>query len=257
MLSSITLPAEARHVRLLVQGPAAGVWNMAVDEALLQAAARERSVVMRLYQWQEATLSLGYFQSHADRQQHPASLNCPLVRRQTGGGAIVHDRELTYSLCIPPAHPLASETQLLYDVWHETLIAALADHGVAARRCPQASGLAKGDEPFLCFQRRAKGDILAGDAKITGSAQRRSHGAVLQHGSILLETSSAAPELTGIAELAGATLSPVDLTRTWTETLERKLRLSFNLDDLRKSELDLTAQLAEEKYGAESWTKRR
>lgn len=257
MLSSISLPAEARQVRLLVHGPAAGVWNMGVDEALLETAASERSVVMRFYEWEAATLSLGYFQAHTDREQHPASLSCPLVRRQTGGGAIVHDRELTYSLCIPPAHPLAVETQMLYDLWHETLIAALADHGVAARRCPQASGLAKRDEPFLCFQRRAKGDILTGAAKITGSAQRRRQGAVLQHGSILLEASPAAPELPGIAELQKVKLPPADLIPTWTARLEHHLQLSFRLDQLQPREMELAAQLAEEKYGTASWTKRR
>src|SRR5882724_9809402 len=89
------------HLRLIIDPPAHGAWNMAVDEALLESAAVDGIATLRLYQWSEPTLSLGYFQPAADRQTHPASRECPLVRRASGGGAILHDRELTYSLAIP------------------------------------------------------------------------------------------------------------------------------------------------------------
>ena len=71
---------------------------MAVDEALLIDAAENGVATLRFYQWSEPTLSLGYFQRYDDRDQHAASRECAVVRRQTGGGAILHDRELTYSL---------------------------------------------------------------------------------------------------------------------------------------------------------------
>src|SRR5437667_329111 len=73
----------------------------------------------------------------------------------------------------------------------------------AATFCRSAGGAQSGHEPFLCFERRTCGDIILGDAKIVGSAQRRRRGAVLQHGSVLLSRSDFALELPGIAELRG------------------------------------------------------
>src|SRR5688500_20216584 len=93
--------------RLLLDVPAPGAWNMAVDEALLESAALENRCTLRFYRWSEPTLSLGYFQRYEDRRQHAASLSCACVRRASGGGAILHDHELTYSLAVPPTHPLA------------------------------------------------------------------------------------------------------------------------------------------------------
>ena len=74
---------------------------MAVDEVLLDAAAVREQLSLRFYGWSEPTLSLGYFQRVADRKQHIASRECPLVRRLSGGGAILHDDELTYSFATP------------------------------------------------------------------------------------------------------------------------------------------------------------
>src|SRR5688572_3671775 len=90
------------HARLIIDPPARGAWNMAVDELLLEEACRGARA-LRLYQWSEATLSLGYFQAAAERTEHTASRDCPLVRRASGGGAIVHHRELTYCLAMPVA----------------------------------------------------------------------------------------------------------------------------------------------------------
>src|SRR4051794_22517252 len=93
--------------RLIVDSPADGAWNMALDEALLIDAETSGVASLRFYSWREPTLSLGYFQRHTDRAGHAASAGCLLVRRASGGGAILHDRELTYSIALPQAHPLA------------------------------------------------------------------------------------------------------------------------------------------------------
>ena len=93
-------------VRLIIDPPSPGPWNMAVDEVLLMDAVENGNATLRFYQWSEPTLSLGYFQAFADRKQHFASRNCAIVRRQSGGGAILHDHELTYSFVLPPGDPL-------------------------------------------------------------------------------------------------------------------------------------------------------
>ncbi len=98
--------AQPTDCRLIVHPPSPGAWNMAVDEALLMDAVENGVATLRFYQWSEPTLSLGYFQRYSDREQHAASRKCAVVRRQSGGGAILHDRELTYSLMLPAGSPL-------------------------------------------------------------------------------------------------------------------------------------------------------
>ena len=191
------------------------------------------SATLRFYEWKPATLSLGYFQAAADREQHAASRDCPLVRRASGGGAILHDRELTYSIALPQAQgrlcrgelesvtTLVDDTSLIRRRWLNSsrslqLFARPMSAGHAVRQNAAA--------PFLCFQRRSCGDIVVQSAKIVGSAQRRRRGAVLQHGSILLARSPFAPELPGIQELTGAAFR-LRRRAAWTPRLAARLRL--------------------------------
>ena len=242
--------------RFWVDEPRPGAWNMALDEALLESAAADGLATLRFYRWQEPTLSLGYFQRHQDRELHVASRGCPLTRRQSGGGAIIHDQELTYSLALPGDHRLAAGAAALYDAVHESLIAALATFGVEARLCHQADDLPPTEQPFLCFQRRAAGDVLVGDAKIAGSAQRRRYGAVLQHGSVLLARSAAAPELPGIAELA-APVSIDALIPALRAQLDSRLALAFTDSESTPAEDLRASAVATDKYQASGWIERR
>ena len=103
-----TSEISSTEFHLLLDPPGDGAWNMAVDETLLEAAAAEGLCSLRFYQWAEPTLSLGYFQAYADRNQHEASRQSAVVRRASGGGAIMHDFDVTYSLAVPERHPLAA-----------------------------------------------------------------------------------------------------------------------------------------------------
>lgn len=242
--------------RIIVDPPADGAWNMAVDETLLAAAAAGGPPTLRFYQWREPTLSLGYFQAAVDRTKHLASLAAPLVRRSSGGGAIIHDRELTYSLALPPGHALARNPRELYRRAHATLIAALARFGAAASLVAAARPERR-DEPFLCFARRAEGDVLLAGAKIAGSAQRRRAGAVLLHGSVLLARSDAAPELPGVSELTRAQIAPEELTAHWRERLAELAAARWTVGRRTPSESAEADALAQSKYSADAWTRRR
>ena len=254
--------------RLLIDPPAEGAWNMAVDETLLRTAANLNVATLRFYRWAEPTLSLGYFQSYSDRELHAASHSCRAVRRPSGGGAILHDRELTYSLALPAVHPLPAAPNRLYERVHEAVASVLRTRiGAMSNLETQihASSPADGPEPFLCFQRRGRGDVIlygrAADRsdnwKVAGSAQRRWRGAVLQHGSVLLAASPFAPELLGIGDLVGKVISAPELTRDLTAQLRRDLGLSVKPQAMTAAEVDAVECLAAEKFTSSRWTNRR
>jgi lipoate-protein ligase A len=232
--------------------------NMAVDEVLLEDADRGQ-LSMRFYAWTPTTLSLGYFQHFQRRTEHAASRDCPLVRRPSGGGAIVHDddvHELTYSIALPGV-TRARDTQLwLYDTLHRSLIGALAHWAIVAQLCP-AREHAGGPEPFLCFQRHAAGDVLVEGHKVVGSAQRRSTSALLQHGSVLLSRSAGAPELPGISQLSGITLGPEAIRSAWLETLQQRWPIAWHRVSLSAEQQRRAAEKIATKFAHRRWNERR
>lgn len=235
-------------------GPLAGATNMAIDELLLDSACESGTPAsLRFYQWREPTLSLGYFQRLVDRKYHPASRDCAVVRRSTGGGAILHDRELTYSFTAWMGDGRKANMGGFYDDFHETLIETLREFGVQAEKCDDP----RADSPFLCFQRRTLGDVLVDGAKIGGSAQRRRRSGLLQHGSVLLHRSPAAPELPGIAELTGVEISADRLADQWADRLADRLGIRLERSVLSASQRDLAAMIERRRFLNDSWTARR
>ena len=188
--------------RLIIDPPAAGDWNMAVDEALLTSADTLGIASVRLYRWSEPTLSLGYFQRWEDRGSHPASIHLPLVRRSTGGGAIVHHHEITYSVSLPSTNRWSKHHEDLYWQIHRAISTYLNAAKIPSELFNDRLLSPRDQEPFLCFQRRSAGDLTLDGFKILGSAQRRKRNALLQHGSLLLAQSERAPELPGLTELS-------------------------------------------------------
>ena len=203
-----------------------GVENMALDQRMLEVAAERQCVMLRVYRWSEPTLSLGYFQPYTERWSHPPSSSIAVVRRATGGGAIVHHYDWTYCIAVPHIWEVRAEvsspignhkigsSQSLYDCIHDAVVQWLISMGIDAQKWSQACALAadgkteRDKRAFLCFERRSCGDVVWVDQKVMGSAQRRIPGAVLQHGSLLLAPSPHAPLLRG---LNGALDGPLDL----------------------------------------------
>jgi lipoyl(octanoyl) transferase len=260
--------------RLIVDPPQPGAWNMAVDEALLESAVAGGSPVFRLYRWSEPTLSLGYFQPVADRQAHRASLGCPLVRRRSGGGAILHHHELTYALIVPPereSHTPQQHYDLVHDAIVEILTPFAAGAGLMVRK---SAGIKRSPaaEPFLCFERRAVGDVVLADhdagtdVKVAGSAQRKHRGAILQHGSILITRSTAAPELPGLCDLCrgdlcGAPAEPAKFAGELADLLTRAVQLrgdfSWKPDKLTSLERERAEMILAERFAQSDWNHNR
>jgi lipoate-protein ligase A len=239
--------------RLIVDPPQAGAWNMAVDEALLHSAAAG-VITLRFYQWSEPTLSLGYFQAAAERESHAASRSCPLVRRASGGGAILHHHELTYSFAAPVSGRFPAAFRQLYLAFHQSLIEALEVLGLRLRL---GGNKAECGSAFLCFSRRTPFDVLLDEGKICGSAQRRFRGAVLQHGSVVLRTSPFAPEIAGMDALGGVTPEPDWLVEGWISRLEPRLGLSVSEAELTPAEAAFSGEVATMRFACDQWTYRR
>ncbi len=168
----------------LVTPPADGPSNMALDEALMRHVARHGEAIFRVYGWSAPTLSLGRNQRARDCYDLQAAriAGVGFVRRPTGGRALLHHREITYSAAMRAASPADARED--YHFINAVLIAGLRSLGVPAVNATGAAAIPPGPRP--CFDIPAQHEIAVGERKLVGSAQWRHDGAVLQHGSILV-----------------------------------------------------------------------
>jgi lipoate-protein ligase A len=162
---------------------------------------------------------------------------------------------VTYSLTAPVPDRVHRQLGHWYDLCHAAWIEALSVTGVNAHLCPRTDP--DRESAFLCFQRRTAGDLLIEETKIGGSAQRRHQAAALQHGSLLLERSPAAPELPGIAEMSPQELVGVAWRDTWIEEIAARLNVVWEPGAISDEESDLATTLRREKFGNSQWTLRR
>jgi lipoyl(octanoyl) transferase len=206
------------HWHLLDTPPAPGAWNMAVDEALADSVRDGGPPVLRVYRWSPPCLSLGRNQpSDGYDRDEIRRRGIDVVRRPTGGRAVLHHRELTYSVA---AHDDALGTlRQAYASINRALVAGLRRLGVDARLQP--AGPERAPLPSLapCFEQPVEGEVTAGGRKLIGSAQRREGGVMLQHGSLPIhDDQSAVPGLL----LPGAIVPPADAPATLAALLGRE-----------------------------------
>jgi len=234
--------AAAGRGRLIVHGPRDPRFNMACDEALGLCA---REPVLRFYGWGPPALSLGYFQDAAEVEPFRGRLGSPpVVRRITGGGAIYHYRELTYSIVAPPGClPLPADTAASYRFLHAPFIAVLNGMGIPARDRALREG--KKRVP-ACFDSITAFDVTVGERKILGSAQRRHRRFFLQHGSLPLEPNPFAERATSVSEEAGRHVEAGELIPSLVEAFSRVLGVRFEPSDVTEEEEAVIARLVEE-----------
>ncbi len=239
---------------LIDSPPHSGAWNMALDEALLEAAVEGAGPVVRWYQWEAATLSLGYFQKADEWSASPQWSALPVVRRLSGGGAILHHHELTYSCILPASHPLTSDPYQIYLAIHNAVIDVLRPLGFHVQLRATRFGKDGPAEAFLCFSRGDEMDVVIGTDKVLGSAQRRRRGAVLQHGSLVLRKSEFAPQFPGLFDLAPPTeehlLLPALAQASAKVVGEPILKTAFEPSILARAQ-----QLQDEKYVTLDWSR--
>jgi len=181
-------------------------WNMAADQWLLDSAPERGRPLLRLYGWDRPAVSLGYTQP---LEAAPPGL--PAVRRPTGGGVVFHGEDLTYTVVIPAAHPLAAVDRLRsYALVNGAVLAALAACGLAGQLAAQEIPKSVDRATMVCFTTPTRYDILAAGHKVAGSAQRRTRAGILHQGSLLLGADSAgrrAALLTALPEGFARTLN--------------------------------------------------
>lgn len=200
------LPELARLVwRTLLSPPLRGAENMACDVALMDRARATGEAVVRVYSWSEPTLSFGRNQktSGYDRDALERA-GIAIVRRPTGGRAILHHREITYSVTAPAAPD--ESIPAAYNWINHLLLRGLRSLGVDAVIAMPA-GRAPVPDANPCFAEPTAGEITLGGRKLVGSAQYREAGAMLQHGSILV-----ADDQSALATLAGGGVTPPPAT---------------------------------------------
>lgn len=242
-------------LRLLPFAALDGPTNMAADEAMLEAASDRGRASLRFYTWTEPTLSLGYFQPHDDRGHVPNLDRIAWVRRSTGGAGIVHHRELTYSFAVPASPEWKSEEAWICRL-HRLVRAVLGGRELESKLV--ACGAEQKLGEVLCFLHHTAGDLVMGDHKVAGSAQRKLRRALLQHGSLLLRASEFAPQLPGIHDLAGRDLfTPERLAELLAARFAADTGATLEPGDWTADERARVPQIRAEKYADPEWNTRR
>jgi lipoate-protein ligase A len=267
--------------RLIVTPAGRGAWNMAVDEAILehvQAGPAAALPTLRLYAWDPACLSLGHAQPYAD-VNNPGlkERGWEVVRRATGGRAILHTDELTYSVTGSAGDPVLTGGVLeSYNRIAQALLLAVKDLGLPVEMKEHAGDSPTSANP-VCFEVPSTYEITVNGKKLIGSAQARKKEGVLQHGSLPLsgdltricqalvfenETAreNAAQRLLGrattVESALGHTVTWDEAAKAFIHAFESQLGLCFERGELSESESKRAEELLREKYDHPSWTER-
>ena len=261
--------------------PSTGAWNMAADESILEHIHRGQSrPTLRLYSWNPPCLSLGHAQSFKDVDvERLKSHGWDVVRRVTGGRAILHTDELTYSVTGSAEEPVLSGGVLeSYNRLAQALLYAVQSLSVPVEINEEVghAGSVTQQNP-VCFEVPSTYEITVNGKKLIGSAQARKKEGVLQHGSLPLtgdltricealvfEDESARQtakerlltRATTVKSVLGVETSWESAAQAFVNGFETKLGIQFEREEMSASELQRTEELANEKYAHPSWTER-
>lgn len=265
--------------RLIVHDAASGAWNMAVDEAIAQSAGSgESPSTLRFYAWAPPCLSLGRNQPLDEIDlERCAAHGVDIVRRPTGGRAILHTDELTYSVAAAPKDPVVAGAVL--DAYHNLsvgLVAGLRRLGLVVQEAPGTNRAG----PYVsaaCFEVPSAYEITAAGRKLMGSAQSRRVDWVLQHGSLPLTGDIArivdylrfgaederealrvglALRATTVRALLGREVAFREAAETMARGFAQALGIDLVPGDLGPEERTVAQGLVAEKYGNPEWTAR-
>lgn len=223
---------------------------MATDEALLAAGA---ATSLRTYSWQPTCCSLGYFQDYASvRSQLPANWSGDLVRRITGGGAIIHQQEVTYCLIARRGRELPWRMQQAFALLHQQIAARLRAHGVDCNLNQTQLGDKRYQQDSRCFASPAVSDIMSGGSKMLGSAARQHGEHLLVHGSLKMDTNDWDADT-----IAGCGLDADSVRELLIAAISRALGLEATAGELSSREEQLIEDYHQARYSDQRWLKER
>lgn len=256
-------------------------YNMAMDEALLNFVSRgEIDPVIRFYTWNPATLSIGYFQ-RLQKEIDIEKVNekgFGLVRRQTGGRGVLHDKELTYSVIVPESHPnMPSTITEAYRVISQGLLEGFKNLGFetyfAVPRSKEEREKLKQPRSSICFDAPSWYELVVEGRKIAGSAQTRQKGVILQHGSILQDIDidelfdmfifkndrlkakmkeAFVEKAVAINDISETHITLSEMEKAFEEGFKTGLNIEFKPLELSEQQLAEVKEL-EEKYRSDDW----
>lgn len=260
-------------------------YNMAMDEALLNFVSRgEIDPVIRFYTWNPATLSIGYFQ----RLQKEIDIDkvkekgYGLVRRQTGGRGVLHDKELTYSVIVPESHPnMPSTVTEAYKIISQGLLEGFKNLGFetyfAIPRSKEERDKLKQPRSSVCFDAPSWYELVVEGRKIAGSAQTRQKGVILQHGSILQDIDiddlfdmfifknerlkakmkeNFVQKAVAINDISNQHITLNEMENAFESGFKKGLNIDFKPLELTEKQKEEVQEL-EEKYRSEAWMHRK
>lgn len=214
--------------------------NMALDEALLKHAAQTKRCIVRFYEWDRPAISIGYLQNYeAGKRQ-----GYEIVRRPTGGGVVYHDHDLTYTVALPAGHWLTTvDRESSYGHINQAVTRGLQQCELQAALTDTTIPQSVERRTMVCFKNPTRYDIMLGDRKVAGNAQRRIREGILHQGSI---------HFGGPLPLARATLIDA-IIAGFRHNLEVQMReFSPPAELLQKAE-----NIAAEKYATDAWNQKR
>jgi len=258
--------------RLIYSPPLSGSWNMALDEAMLLAHSAGLTIpTLRLYRWSPPAVSIGLLQRIETVNESACSqFGFDIVRRPSGGGAVLHQHEVTYAVVVDGRIcPEGSSVMATYRWLAKGLIAGLRKLGVEAflPDSNDQSRLSPHSITSFCFARTSAADLTVDGLKLGGSAQARRRYFLLQHGSIPLQLDieaieqifglSGRKDFTCLEEALKRKVSLQEFTEALVAGFSEALGVSFTVSGLTPEELRLAEILFQHKYGAEEWTRER
>lgn len=247
--------------------PLPGSWNMAVDEFLFQSLWNEPQTYFRFYSWERPTASLGYSQKiHKVLDvEFCKSHGIDIVRRMTGGKLVLHDKELTYSLCSSDIKLFTSTLSESYKIISESLMRGLEKMGLkpTLAACPPLA-YTRGNLP--CFSFPSQNEIEVNGKKIIGSAQKRIGTKFIQHGSIPLEedekllrnvsslNKDGEIRMTSLFQELGQKMSFERAVQLFSEGISEYFAVTLKMKEFSEDELMAIRKLQKERYSNPAWT---
>ncbi|WP_099188573.1 lipoate--protein ligase family protein [Tepidibacter mesophilus] len=257
-----------------------GCMNMAIDEAIMKAYKEEKiDPTIRFYTWKPACISIGYFQKMEEEIDINVckELGVDFVRRTTGGRAVLHDNELTYSIVVGEKNPLMyGGIMQTYRYISEGLANGLKMSGIDVDPLTRADKDINNGKSSVCFNSKSHYEISINNKKVVGSAQTRKEGIILQHGSIVLDFNVdklisimkideskkeklkkiTVKKATGIENELGKKVDINTLEKNIIKGLEQHFNIEIYEDELSDYEIEIAKQLYE-KYSNDNWNKKR